>query len=179
MIRIGFLLLAVLAVPYVALAAESESPHLAGARVRLLTPEFGARKQTGTVVEARADTLLFTADHQSTRTLVPTASLTGLEVSRGMHSRVLAGAAIGFLAGAVVGGVIGYALVHEPPSDDGDYGPLAAAVGAVIVGSVGIGVGALVGSRQTERWETVRLPIKIGILHRTDAIGLSVELTNR
>ena len=104
MIRLSFLLfLTFLAVPHTGLAAEPDPLHLAGSRVRLLAPELGARKLAGAVVEIRADTLLFTADKQSTPTLVPTVSLTGLEVSRGMHSHVLAGAGLGFLAGAAVG----------------------------------------------------------------------------
>jgi len=70
--------------------------------------------------------------------------------------------------------VIGYALAHE-----NHYHPLWGAIGAVLAGGVGIGAGALVGSRQTERWEPLRLPIRIGILPSTDTIGLSVELTNR
>ena len=101
------LLLTLLAVPHAGLAAESDPLHLAGSRVRLSAPELGARKQAGIVTEVRGDTLLFTADNRSTRTPVPTGSLTGLEISRGMHSHVASGAALGFLGGAVVGGVIG------------------------------------------------------------------------
>jgi hypothetical protein len=179
--RLFFLLfLTFLAVPHAGLAAEPGPPHLTGSRVRLLAPELGAQKQAGTVVEVRDDSLLFAADGQSTRTVVPTASLTELELSQGMHSHVLAGAGLGFLAGAVVGGVIGYALAHESDSgDDGDMGPLGAGVGAVIVGSVGIGVGALIGSKQTERWERQRLPISIGFLPSTNTIGLSVQVALR
>ncbi len=169
------LFLTFLAAPQAGLAAESDPLHLTGSRARLLAPALGPRRQVGTVVEVRGDTLLFTPDHQSTPALVPTESVTEIEMSRGMHSHVLAGAGLGFLAGAVTGGVIGYALAHTPPSDDGDYGPLVGAVGAVILGGVGVGVGALIGSRQTERWERLRLPISIGLLPSTDAIGLSVE----
>jgi drug/metabolite transporter (DMT)-like permease len=129
------------------------------------------------VIEVHADTLLFAADHQSTRTLIPAASLTGVEVSQGMHSHVLAGAGLGFLGGAVAGGVIGYGLAHEQNSLDGDWGPVGAAVGAGIVGAVGAGVGALVGSRRTERWGALRLPINVGLLPSTDALGLSLAVT--
>lgn len=186
--RQSFLLfLTFLAVPHAGLAAEPDPLHLAGSRVRIQAPDkstaagrllLGGRKQAGTVVEMRGDTLLFTADGQSTPALVPTESLTGLEVSRGMHSHVLAGAGLGFLAGALVGGVIGYASLHEgPPYSDGDYGGVGAVSGAAIGGGVGIGVGAIVGSRRTERWETLGLPISIGFLPSTDTIGLSLAFT--
>jgi hypothetical protein len=170
------LLLSFLAAPEAGLATESDPLSLAGTRARLSAPPLGPRKQAGTVVEVRGDTLLFAADRQSERTLVPTASLTGLEVSRGMHSHVWKGVGIGFLAGALAGGVIGYSLAHTPPSDDGDYGPLGGAVGAVILGSVGIAAGAIIGSRQTERWEPLRLPVHLGLLPGTNAVGFLVQV---
>jgi len=176
---VSLLFLALLTIPQAGLTAETDPPGLSGSRVRLLAAPLGPRKLTGTLVEMRGDSVLFAADHQSVRTLIPTASLTGIEVSRGMHSHVWRGAGIGFLVGALAGGVVGYSLAHRPPSDDGDYGPLVGAVGAVIVGSVGIAVGAVVGTRQTERWERLPLPIHVGVLPGSGAVRLSVGLTIR
>jgi len=176
---VSLLFLTLLAVPQAGFTAESGPSDLAGSRVRLSAPPLGPRKVAGTLVEAQGDTLLFAVDHQSARTRIPTASLTGLEVSRGMHSHVWRGVGIGFVVGALAGGVVGYSLAHRPPSDDGDYGPLVGAVGAVIVGSVGIGVGAIVGSRQTERWERLSIPIHLGVLPGRGAMELSVGFAIR
>jgi len=133
----------------------------------------GIEKQTGIVIEVRSDTLLFAPDKQSSRTLVPTTSLLGLEVSRGLHSHVLKGVGLGFLAGALVGGVIGAS------SSDDENRSLRTVFEAAVWGGCGILVGAIVGSRETERWETLRLPIHVGILPSTDDIGLSVEISLR
>jgi hypothetical protein len=99
--RLTYLLfLTLLAVPYSGIAAESDPLHLTGSRVRIYVSDTSTaagrlslrgRKQAGTVIEVRGDTLLFTAENQSTPTLVPTASLMGLEVSHGKHSHVLGG----------------------------------------------------------------------------------------
>ena len=160
-------------------AVESAPLRLSGSRVRISAPVLGDGKQVGTVVEVRADTLLFAADHQSTRALVPTASLTGLEVSQGMRSHIGKGAGLGFLAGAVAGGVVGYVSLHDPHSSDGDWGPVGAVVGGALGGVVGLGMGALIGSRSTERWDSQRLPIHVGFIPGGNAPGLSFELSLR
>ena len=137
---------------------------------------LGIPKQTGTVIEVRSDTLVFAADKQSARTLIPAASVMGIEVSRGIHSHVLRGAGLGFLAGALVGGVIGASSLR--PNDE--YRGLVTVFGAAVGGGSGIVLGAIIGSTRTERWEALRrLPIDIGILPCTDDIGLSVEGTLR
>ena len=73
-------------------------------------------------------------------------------------------AGLGFLAGALVRGVIGYVSLHSDPAyGAGHEGRLGAALGALIGGGVGLVIGAVVGSRQTESWEGLRLPISLGI----------------
>jgi hypothetical protein len=145
MMRLIFLLFltSFLAGPHTGLAAESDPLHLTGSRVRLFVPDTSTAagrlssrglEQTGTVIEVRGDTLLFTADHQSTQTLVPITSLTRLEVSRGKRSHVLAGAGLGFLAGAVVGGVIGYPSAHHAAQTGDDLAYLRVPVGVVLGG---------------------------------------------
>src|SRR5882757_5415248 len=104
---VSLLFLALLTIPQAGLTAESDPPGLSGSRVRLLAAPLGPRKLTGTLVGMQGDSVLFAADHQSARTLIPTASLAGIEVSRGMHSHVWRGAGIGFLVGALAGGVVG------------------------------------------------------------------------
>jgi hypothetical protein len=156
--RLAFLLfLAFLAVPHAGLAAEPDPLGLAGLRVRLLAPELGAWKKVGTVVEVRPDTLMFMAEHQTTPALVPTASLTGLEVSRGGGSHALAGAGYGLLAGVLVGALIGGGSSHGIGAGYGSA--YYTASGALIGGGVGIVAGAIIGSSRTERWVRLRLPL--------------------
>lgn len=52
------LFLALLAVPQAGLTAESDSPSLAGSRVRLSAPPLGPRKLAGTLVEGQGDGVL-------------------------------------------------------------------------------------------------------------------------
>jgi hypothetical protein len=181
MMRLILLLfLAFLAVPHPGFAAEAAQLPYAGSRARLMAPSLGVGKQAGTVVEVRGDALLFTPDHLSTPALVPVASVTSFEVSRGMHSHAGKGARIGFLTGAVTGGLVGYIETHDAHSSDGDFGPVVGAAAAVLTGCVGAGVGALIGSKHhSERWETQRLPIRLGLLPSTGTIGLSLAFTIR
>jgi hypothetical protein len=177
-----------LAGPDASLAAESDPLHLTGSRVRLYVTDRSTaagrlssmgQMRTGTVNEVRGDTLLFTADHQSTQTLVPTASLTGLEVSRRNGSHALAGAGLGFLAGVVAGGAIGLVSAHHAAKTGDDLAYLRVPAGAVLGGGVGIAVGAILGSTSAkERWEPLKLPISIGLLPSTHAIGLSFAWAN-
>ena len=158
-------------------ASEFSDPlHLAGSRVRLSAPALGDRKQSGTVVEVRDDTLLFMADKRSVRTFVPTASLTSLEVSRGSRSHTLAGAGLGFLTGAVAGGVIGGTSGSTTNNEESG---LAVAFGALVGGGAGLVIGAIIGSRHTERWDALRLPIRIGVYPNTDSIRLSARVALR
>ena len=163
--RLSFLLFltSFLAGPQAGLAAESDPLHLTGSRVRLFVSDRSTaagrlasrgQAQTGTVIEVRGDTLLFTADHQSTQTLIPATSLMGLEVSRGRRSHVLAGAGYGFLGGVLVGALVGAGSSHR---DFGSgYGSAYfIASGALIGGGVGIVAVAIIGSRRTERWKAV------------------------
>jgi hypothetical protein len=188
--RLAFpLLLAVLAGPHPGLAAESDPLHLTGSRVRLFVSDRSTaagrlsslgQKHTGTVIEVRGDTLLFTAENQSTPILIPTASLTGLEVSRGKRSHILADAGLGLLAGVLAGGVIGYVSAHDAAKNGDDLAYFRVPVGALLGGGVGIVVGAVVGAtRSRERWETLSLPIDIGLQPSAGTFSLSAKVTFR
>jgi len=159
----------------IAKANDPDPFRLEGRRVRLLAPELGPRKVTGIVGEVRGDTLRFTPDKQSTSTPVRLGALSGLEVSRGTKSHVWTGVGIGLLGGALVVGAIASSSVQ--PGDE--YEGLVIFIGGVLGGVVGMAGGAIIGSTHTERWDSVRLPISIGLLPNTHGLGLSVELTNR
>jgi len=51
--------------------------------------------------------------------------------------------------------------------------------GALAGGVVGLIVGAAIGSKKTERWDSLQLPIRIGILPRIDANRVSIQVSNR
>jgi len=159
----------------IAKANDPDPFRLEGRRVRLLAPELGPRGVTGIVAEVRGDTLRFTPDKQSTSTPVRLGALSGLEVSRGTKSHVWTGVGIGLLGGALVGGAIASSSVQ--PGDE--YEGLVIFIGGVLGGVVGMAGGAIIGSTHTERWDSVRLPISIGLLPNTHGLGLSVELSNR
>jgi len=160
--------LAFVAAPHACLA-DADPFGLAGKRVRLTSPEF--RKQAGTVVEVRSDTLLFTADHQSISALVHAGSLTALDVSHGRKSHVWAGVGIGLLVGVGCGAAIAKATDTTNSEESG----LVVLFGALAGGGAGLAVGAVAGSlTHTERWDSLRLPIHMGFLPRTHALGLAV-----
>ncbi len=139
-----------------------------GKRVRVSAPELDLRKQVATIVSVDADTLTVEINGWVAPVAIPTASVTRLEVRRRRSgSRVWKGAGLGFLAGAVVGGVSGYLLAHEGSTNsNGDYGPLGAVAGGVLGGGVGALIGALVAVG--DRWESVPLPIRVGTAPRRD-----------
>jgi hypothetical protein len=86
------------------------------------------------------------------------------------------GAGLGFLAGAVVGGAVGYLLTQ----DDSELPGIGAVLGAPIGGGVGIVVGGVVGAtRSGERWETLRLPIGVGLRPSADSFALFVKVPLR
>jgi MFS family permease len=169
--RLTFLLfLTLLMLPHSGLA-QSDPLGLTGKRVRLTSPELGARKQTGTVVEVRSDTLLFTADNQSTSAFVRAGSLTGLEVSRGRRSHVAAGLGIGLLVG-VLGGA---AIAGATDTSNNEESGLAVLAGGLVGAGVGLAAGAVLGSLiHTDRWDPLRLPIHVGLLPGAHALGVAV-----
>ncbi|GAC1454303.1 MAG: hypothetical protein PVSMB1_03310 [Gemmatimonadaceae bacterium] len=79
-----------------------EWPIAAGSRVRILSPVLGDQKETGSVVSATPDTLVFRPAKQSTATAIGTPNIVGIKVARGTHSQRLKGAPAGLLAGAGV-----------------------------------------------------------------------------
>jgi hypothetical protein len=174
--------------PDAGLAAESDPLHLTGSRVRLYVADRSTaagrlssigQMQTGTVIEVRGDTLVFTAEHQSNQVLVPSVALTGLEVSRGKRTHVVKGAGLGFLAGVLAGGAIGLVSAQHGAKTGDDLAYLRVPAGMVIGAGAGIVVGAVVGATSTrERWEPLKLPISIGLLPSAHALRLSVVLTN-
>lgn len=153
------MLLGVLAMP--AMAQERsvlDSASLAEARVRV---RMASRERvTGTVVALRADTMVLrTSSTGSTRGLARS-EIAGIERSTGARRHRLRGGALGFLGGAGVGAVIGYATASQPACTGSlcfnglDEGVRAIA-GGLVGGVVGTTLGVVIGGRPREQWRQV------------------------
>lgn len=145
-------------------AQVSDWPIAAGSRVRIVSPILGSERQTGTVVMATPDSLIFRRAKQSTTTAISTPNIVKLEVAQGTHRHVAKGALIGFGVGAVVGGILGYATHSSGCKSSGgciaiDFGPGGdAALAGGILGVLGLVVGGIAGTYQTDTWVPVAVP---------------------
>ena len=153
---------AALLMPTLALAQNTPNgswPVAAGSRVRILSPVFGDRAQTGSVISATSDTLVFMPAKTSNSTAISTPNIVRLDVSSGTHSNKLKGALLGLVLGAGVGAAIGSAT-YKPCSNCFDIlgrgGAIAA--GSVVGGLVGTTGGMIIGSRQSDTWVPVPVP---------------------
>ena len=127
-----------------------------GARVRVTRVDD--RAQVATVIERSADTLLLRWASSETVVAVPMSEISRLEVRTGQHRHVLKGMAlgtgIGFAAGALLGAVSyspckGFCVID----DEGG----AAALGGVLVGTLGLVVGTIAGLSSHDTWQHVPL----------------------
>jgi hypothetical protein len=155
---------AALMVPTLAMAQNAPSgswPIAAGSRVRILSPVLGDQEQTGSVVSATSDTLIFLPHKTSNSTAIGTPNIVRVDVSTGTHSNKLKGALLGFALGAGVGAVIGSATYH--PCNNcfdilGRGGNIAA--GSVVGALVGTAGGMVIGSRPSDSWVPVAVPVR-------------------
>jgi hypothetical protein len=149
-------------------AGNPEWPVQAGSRVRILSPVLGDERQTVTVVSSTSDALVYRQNAQAAPQTLNSGAITRLEISTGTRAHKAKGALIGLLAGAAVGGILGYATWQRPTCKDPnnsfgciaiDFGPgFDAAVLGGLAGIAGTIVGALIGTHQTDSWVPVILP---------------------
>ncbi len=92
-----------------AAAEDVASPLAAGDRVRFLRPR-DAGSSTATVVEEGPDWMTVRPREGGDPVRVPFDGLARLDVARGRRSRAAEGAAIGFVPGAVLGGLFAAAV---------------------------------------------------------------------
>jgi len=135
-----------------------------GSRVRISSPVLGRRMQTGSVLSATSDTLVFVAAKQSTSTSIGTPNIVGMDVAHGTHTTKLKGALMGFALGAGSGALLG-AVTYKRPRCDPDVWCIdmfgqggTAAVGAFLGGVSGTIVGLVIGSRPSDNWVPVAVP---------------------
>ena len=129
----------------------------AGARIRLtaLVPE--RERWIGPFVSLARDTVTMRDEGPSdTLVTVPALRVTRFEISQGNHGNGLRGAGVGLGIGALLGAAIGAA-----GTSDNDYivsRGAGAAAGALLLGVLGAGLGAVIGATaHSERWSTVPL----------------------
>lgn len=128
-----------------------------GTRIRLTARMPERQRWTGRFVSVVNDTLTMRpGDKEGGLLAVSMLDVTRLEVSRGTRSNSLRSAGWGFVIGAVLGGVVGYAGTNN--SNDLYGAGFDAAAGAVVVGILGAAVGAVHGARNpSEHWRDVNL----------------------
>ena len=150
--------LSVALVPAGRLLGQTLTPLDSAARIRVTAPARGLHSQVGTVLALRSDTLWLLTLPAGDAITLPVRELTRVELSQGLRGHALRGAGIGFLSGAALGAVLGYAFASDPKNcgfTPCGPGPDAAG-GAFLGGLVGVVTGAIVGTNQrTERWKIV------------------------
>ena len=160
-----------LAAPSLAAAQTSSGPEWpvqAGSRVRILSPVLGDERQTVTVVSSTSDALVYRQNSQAAPQTLSSGAIARMEISTGTRAHKAKGALIGLLAGAAVGGIIGYATWQRPTCKDpnNSFGCIAidfgrggdAAFAGGFGGILGTIVGALVGIHSTDIWVPVTVP---------------------
>jgi hypothetical protein len=176
-------LLSVLLVAPCALAAQDATQAwllTPGRRVRVAYAGDGAR--IGTLIELAADTLAVQWENGAGTARMARTRVNRLDVSRGMRgSERGSRAKVGFAVGAGLGLLIGYV---SSKSDDncaaGDAcdiaSGLATGIGALMLGGIGAGIGAISG-RASESWENVPLsPSRMGLVVPVRGHGAGVGL---
>jgi hypothetical protein len=108
---------------------------------------------------------------------VAVSSLARLDVHRGRRTRAKEGAIIGFIPGAIFGGLVGaYGACDD---QGGDCSPLSGALlGALMVGGVTSGAGALIGLPfRTDRWEKVPVrDVRVAVIPTRGGVGAAVSV---
>ena len=148
-----------------AIGAQAPPVIAPATRIRFaLAP--GDRMRIAQVIVQRNDSLwVRTASTDDTLALA-LATLGRLDVSRGQHRSTLKGAGLGLVSGAVAGAIIGYSAGEDCSKSSFICFPRdqTTLMGAVYVGGLGAGVGALLGHFHVQdRWVSVRSPGRVKI----------------
>jgi hypothetical protein len=173
---IAALILALLAPP---LALTQDAPTLVpGATVRAKTNGTGGNWIRGELVAMTTDTVFIREAGGDRTVALPTGTLTQLQVSRGIGTRTGKGALLGLGVGAGTGLLLGVATSLE--GCEGfcqDVEPGQILVVAVLLGGVGAGIGALIGSTSRgERWQRLE-PSPKALRIQPGAGGIQVGLS--
>ncbi len=131
----------------------------------------------GTNVALDGDTLRMRAQSTDAEVAIPTAYVTQVWVADGSRTHFWAGAGIGSLAGALIGGVIGWGQ-H---SADGGWGwslTCNTACGVALGAADGFLLGGVVGALiKSDRWRPVPVShLRLSLEPQLDALGLKVSV---
>jgi len=154
MSRTAALLTALCVSPLLALASQARPAIAPGDRVRITTADW---ELVGTLVTQGDDSLRLQVTGEVTPVSVARSAIKRLEIARS-HSNTGTDALIGLGAGALVGGTLGAVagsdLAGECPGNDCGAAP--AVFGGLLMGALGAGVGAVIGSlSHSEQWDSV------------------------
>ncbi len=166
-----FLLLLLIPLSFTSLAAQDTLS--AGDKVRVTTEE---EHVVGYLTAIEGDQLRLdtTFRRLDTSLVLPLASVTKFEVSRGQNSKAGMGALVGLIVGAGVGAAFGIGLCNSL-QDDNCVG--AGVVGGLLFALPTAGLGALIGlTIKVERWETVPLDrIRVSLTPRGGGLEVSAK----
>ena len=167
--RVTVALSTLLMLPAASVAAQSLD-LVPGERVRVTAPGAGLDRHVMTVARVGGDSVALTS-RSGSRTIA-LADVTALDVSTGKRGHMLRDGAIGFGIGALLGGVLTKSASDDCPGG-GEYGVCGApvleaeatAVGAMLLGSVGLLAGAAIGAfwDRSDRWESRHATVKAAI----------------
>lgn len=157
-----------------------------GDRIRVRTVD--EKRLVGRLAEYGEDTLVL-IDASGAQRRVVRSRVTRLEVSRGQHRRLLAGAVVGTLAGALVGTAVGVALDSEADAAASSrcrsgnnlscgsrwFDGIEVGIGAVLGSSTGLVAGLVAGSFRVEKWRAVPLTDHVAFVATPSRVGLSVS----
>jgi hypothetical protein len=153
----------VMLIPFAAHSQQrinSSWPLPIDSRVRIQAPILGDKRQTGTLMTATNDSVVFQAVDQPASRSLAVIDITRMEVARGTHTNRWKGALLGF---AILGGVTaGLAAATWSADDEGsqfmDFGRAGdAAIVGMAGGIVGALTGAIIGSRHSDTWVPVQI----------------------
>jgi hypothetical protein len=152
-----------------------------GRRVRVAYAGDGAR--IGTLIELAADTLAVQWENGAGTARMARTRVNRIDVSRGMRggdkgSRAKVGFAVGAGLGLLIGAVSSKSNDGCAGSDSCDdiVNGLATGIGALMLGGIGAGIGAISG-RASESWENVPLsPSRMGLVVPVSGRGAGVGL---
>jgi len=137
------------------------------------------RVETGQFRAFDGDTLRMRAQSTDAEVAIPTAYVTQVWVADGSRTHFWAGAGIGSLAGALIGGVIG--STQHPA--EGGWGSLtcpspATACGVALGAPAGFLLGGVVGALiKSDRWRPVPVShLRMSLEPQLDALGLKVSV---
>jgi len=161
-------LFAVLLLAPFADAIAQEQPLQPGQRVRVTVPSLDVNKHKTTFQRLHGDTLVFSSASYAV------SDVTRLDVHSGRKSHTWAGAGIGFLVGAVGGGIAGhqFGLCEDNKAE-------CALGGAGVFGLGGSLLGAAVGGFvwKTDKWQEVPLDrLRVSVVPTRNGIGIGARI---